>query len=69
MLAILFVKQMFFRLFERAITASGTDFRSDRLWDTYISWETEHKLLKNVTALYDRVLAIPTQSYRHHYEQ
>ncbi|WAR20386.1 PRP39-like protein [Mya arenaria] len=27
------------KLYERAITAAGTDFRSDKLWDNYINWE------------------------------
>lgn len=57
---------LFFRLYERAIKAAGTDFRSDKLWDSYISWEKD---LPNVTSLHDRVLSIPTQLYRHHYDR
>ncbi|XP_076099638.1 pre-mRNA-processing factor 39-like isoform X1 [Mytilus galloprovincialis] len=53
------------KLYERAIKAAGTDFRSDKLWDSYISWEKD---LPNVTSLHDRVLTIPTQLYRHHYD-
>ncbi|XP_070578914.1 pre-mRNA-processing factor 39-like [Ptychodera flava] len=56
-------------LFEKAIAAAGTEFRSDKLWDMYITWEKEQKSLKNVTALYDRLLAIPTQLYSHHFDQ
>lgn len=52
-------------VFEKAINACGKDFRSDKLWDTYISWE--ENLIKK-TALYDRILQIPTQLYSHHFE-
>ena len=55
-----------FRLYDRAIKASGTDFRSDKLWDSYISWEKD---LPNVTTLHDRVMNIPTQLYSHHFER
>ena len=58
-----------YRLFERAIAAAGTDFRSDKLWDMFIYWERDNKLPKNVTELYDRVLSIPTQLYGHHFER
>ena len=53
------------QLYERAIKAAGTDFRSDKLWDSYISWEKD---LANITTLHDRVLNIPTQLYSHHFE-
>lgn len=56
----------FFSVFEKAINACGKDFRSDKLWDTYISWE--ENLIKK-TALYDRILQIPTQLYSHHFEK
>ncbi|XP_046402530.1 pre-mRNA-processing factor 39 [Ischnura elegans] len=54
--------------FENGIAACGIEFRSDRLWENYIKWETEGKRLQNVTAIYDRVLHIPTQSYATHFE-
>ncbi|XP_078063592.1 pre-mRNA-processing factor 39-like isoform X2 [Mustelus asterias] len=56
-------------VFEMALAAAGTDFRSDRLWDLYINWEKEQGQLKAVTAIYDRVLSIPTQLYSHHFEK
>lgn len=55
------------KLYERAITAAGTDFRSDKLWDNYINWEKERDL-RRVTALYDRLFRIPTQLYSHHFD-
>ncbi|KAF5298736.1 hypothetical protein FQR65_LT09605 [Abscondita terminalis] len=55
--------------FERALTACGLEFRSDRLWDTYIKWETEAKRLQQVTAIYDRLLATPTQGYTTHFDK
>ncbi len=57
------------RVFEQALTAAGTDFRSDKLWDMYLYWEQERKNLRNITALCDRVLAIPTQLYSHHFDK
>ncbi|CAG9773228.1 unnamed protein product [Ceutorhynchus assimilis] len=54
--------------FERALGACGLEFRSDRLWDTYIKWETEGKRLQKVTSLFDRLLAIPTQGYTSHFD-
>lgn len=52
-------------IYERAIKTAGTDFRSDKLWDSYISWEKDPR---KITQLYDRVLKIPTQLYSHHFE-
>ncbi|XP_018331936.1 pre-mRNA-processing factor 39 isoform X2 [Agrilus planipennis] len=54
--------------YERALSACGLEFRSDRLWDSYIKWETEGKRLQNVTAIYDRLLATPTQGYTTHFD-
>ncbi|KAM4712680.1 pre-mRNA-processing factor 39 isoform 2-T2 [Anableps anableps] len=55
--------------YEHAVLAAGTDFRSDRLWESYISWETEQQKLANVTTIYDRVLGIPTQLYSQHFQR
>ncbi|KAH3847692.1 pre-mRNA-processing factor 39-like [Dreissena polymorpha] len=55
------------RLYEKAIIAAGTEFRSDKLWDSYINWEKITDL-KRVTNIYDRLFHIPTQLYSHHYE-
>lgn len=54
--------------FEKAISACGMEFRSDRLWESYIKWESEGKRLQNVTSLYDRLLLIPTQGYTNHFD-
>ncbi|XP_060947044.1 pre-mRNA-processing factor 39 [Limanda limanda] len=54
--------------YEQSVLAAGTDFRSDRLWESFISWETEQEKLANVTAVYDRILAIPTQLYSQHFQ-
>ncbi|KAL1500737.1 hypothetical protein ABEB36_006183 [Hypothenemus hampei] len=54
--------------FERALTACGLEFRSDRLWESYIKWETDGKRLQNVTNLYDRLLLTPTQNYTTHFD-
>lgn len=55
--------------YEHAVLAAGTDFRSDRLWESYVNWETEQQKLANVTAVYDRILGIPTQLYSQHFQR
>ncbi|XP_070781614.1 pre-mRNA-processing factor 39 isoform X2 [Enoplosus armatus] len=55
--------------FEHAVLAAGTDFRSDRLWESFINWETEQEKLANVTTIYDRILGIPTQLYSQHFQR
>ncbi|KAM9339446.1 pre-mRNA-processing factor 39 isoform 2-T2 [Symphorus nematophorus] len=55
--------------YEHAVLAAGTDFRSDRLWESFINWETEQQKLANVTAIYDRILGIPTQLYSQHFQR
>ena len=59
----------FSRVFEDGVTASGTDFRSHRLWDLYIAWETEQKDLIKATSIYDKVISIPLQLYNYHFEK
>ncbi|XP_057337807.1 pre-mRNA-processing factor 39 isoform X2 [Microplitis mediator] len=54
--------------YERAIEACGLEFRSDRLWESYIKWELEGKRFNRVTALYDRLLCTPTLGYMTHFE-
>ncbi|GAB0096468.1 Pre-mRNA-processing factor 39 [Sergentomyia squamirostris] len=54
--------------FERALGACGLEFRSDKLWEAYIKWETEGKRVANVIGIYDRLLATPTQGYNGHFD-
>jgi len=54
--------------FEKALETCGLEFRSDRLWEAYIKWETENKNLQNITNIYDRLLATPTQGYQSHFD-
>lgn len=55
--------------FERALTSCGLEFRSDKLWEAYIKWETEAKRMLNVVLVYDRLLATPTQGYNGHFDR
>ncbi|KAK3535871.1 hypothetical protein QTP70_021169 [Hemibagrus guttatus] len=55
--------------FEGALSAAGWDWHSDRLWDLYAEWEKEQGDLRAMTAVYDRVMRVPTQLYRTHYEK
>ncbi|EAT33833.1 AAEL013888-PA [Aedes aegypti] len=54
--------------FERALAACGLEFRSDKLWEANIKWENEGKRIDRVVALYDRLLATPTQGYANHFD-
>ncbi|XP_059616162.1 pre-mRNA-processing factor 39 [Phlebotomus argentipes] len=54
--------------FERALGACGLEFRSDKLWEAYIKWETEGKRVANVVSIYDRLLCTPTQGYNGHFD-
>ncbi|KAL3313234.1 PRP39 pre-mRNA processing factor 39, partial [Cichlidogyrus casuarinus] len=51
------------QLYEQAIDMAGLEFRSDPLWENYISWETSSNRLIEARNLYERLLAIPTQLY------
>ncbi|KAF7233551.1 Pre-mRNA-processing factor 39 [Paragonimus skrjabini miyazakii] len=50
-------------LYEEALDAAGLEFRSDALWEHYISWESGHNRLVNVVDIYTRMLQTPTQLY------
>ena len=56
-----------FSLFEEAIEAVGMEFRSDKLWDAYIDFETSHGSLKSVLKIFDNLLSTPTQQYVKHF--
>lgn len=55
--------------FERALEACGLEFRSDKLWEAYIKWETDNKRLQHVFHIYDRLLGTPTQGYNGHFDK
>lgn len=55
--------------FERAIDECGLEFRSDKLWDAYIKWETDAKRYNKVLGIYDRLVAVPTQGYSTHFNK
>ncbi|KAL2077474.1 hypothetical protein ACEWY4_026978 [Coilia grayii] len=56
-------------VFEEAVDAAGMEWHSDRLWDLYAEWEKEQGNLKAMTVVYDRVLKMPTQLYRGHFDK
>ncbi|XP_053553821.1 LOW QUALITY PROTEIN: pre-mRNA-processing factor 39 [Bombina bombina] len=55
--------------FEQSVLSAGLDFRSDKLWEMYINWETEQKNLSEVTLIYSRLLGIPTHLYSQHFQR
>ncbi|KAF2358087.1 Tetratricopeptide-like helical domain [Trinorchestia longiramus] len=58
-----FIRQQF----ERAVEACGVEFRSDKMWDAYITWESNNKRWLRVTAIYDRLLSTPASKYISHW--
>jgi len=54
--------------YERAVEACGREWRSDKLWDHYVKFETDNKNLENVFKLYQRILKNPTQGLSHQFE-
>ena len=56
-------------LYERAITSAGLEFRSDKLWDHYINWETSKEEFKRVYALFNKLISIPTQLYSANFDK
>ena len=56
-------------LYERAITSAGLEFRSDKLWDHYISWEASIEEYGRVYALFNKLITIPTQQYSANFEK
>ncbi|XP_075043852.1 pre-mRNA-processing factor 39-like [Mixophyes fleayi] len=56
-------------VFKNAVDAVGMEFYSDGLWNLYIEWEIKRDNLKSATALFDRVLCIPTQQYQLHFKR
>ena len=56
------------RLYERAVDSAGLEFRSDKLWEHYITWESNNGNMAAITTIYDRLLATPTQMYYQNWE-
>ena len=54
--------------YERAVTDCGREWRSDKLWDHYVKWETEAGEVAKVYQLYQRILKVPTQGAAHNLE-
>ncbi|XP_043222809.1 uncharacterized protein LOC122382017 [Amphibalanus amphitrite] len=55
-------------LCERAVRSAGSQFRSDALWECVIQWEASQSTLSGVTAIYRRLLKIPTRLYNRHWD-
>jgi len=57
-------------MFERALNDAGLEFRSDKLWETYIDWLKEkgnRESVGKMASLLDRLLQTPTQQYKQHF--
>lgn len=49
--------------------ACGREWRSDKLWDNYVKWESQdQKNFANVLKIYDRIIRNPTQGLSHQFE-
>ena len=56
-------------VYERAVQNCELDYRSAKIWDAYIGWESSGGRQHRVMALYDRLLAIPTKELQTHFEK
>ncbi|MCP9264824.1 hypothetical protein DINM_022984 [Dirofilaria immitis] len=56
-------------IYDHAIEACGMEFRSDKLWDEYISWELSNGETVRAGALFDQILSIPTLLYSSHFDK
>ena len=56
-------------MFDRAIENCGLDYRSLKIWEAYIAWESAGGRQRRVTALYDKLLDIPTKELPTHFEK
>lgn len=54
--------------FDKGLEKCGLEYRSDRLWDHYIKWETEQNKLVNAFNIYSRLLATQTLGCMQHFE-
>ncbi|XP_053576082.1 uncharacterized protein LOC128665868 isoform X2 [Bombina bombina] len=57
------------KLFKSSVANAGMEYRSDKLWNMYIDWETEQKNFKDLIAIYDQIFRTPTQLYRQHLDR
>ena len=55
--------------FEKALNKCGLDYRSDRLWESFIDWEKSKGNWKNVMKLYERLLDTPVQNSQTHFKK
>ena len=53
--------------YERAVGGCGREWKSDKLWDHYVKWESTISK-ENVLKLYDRILANQTQGLSHQFD-
>lgn len=56
-------------LYQRALQSCGGDYRSAKIWDSFIDWEMSSGRLRRVMDIYDQLLAIPTQQLLQHFEK
>lgn len=56
-------------VYERAVLSCGLDYRSAKIWDAYIEWESGSGRQRRVMALYDGLLDIPTKESQTHFEK
>ena len=59
----------FISLFERAMATCGLDFRSEKIWDSWINWETGMGNLIGVTNVYDKLIKVPMRQYKMYYDR
>lgn len=59
----------FTSLYERALNVCGLEYRSSKLWESYLAWEKTNGTPAQVLAIYDRLLVTPTQQLQQHFDK
>jgi len=45
------------------------EYRSSKLWDSYLEWEKTNGSPRHLMEIYDRLLATPTLQYQQYFER
>jgi len=60
-----FVRQMY----DTAIIACGCEYKSDKIWESYLAWERNAERWVRVTNVYDKLLATPNSKYTQQWQR
>ncbi len=55
--------------YARAVEGCGMEYRSGKIWDSYLKWEQANGTPRDVLAVYDQLLLIPTQDHQQYFDK